>query len=674
MEIQVPVGEYGLTVTPEDREVLQELVEEGLSRFRGNKAEIEELVLNCVTNISNNTAVSSELAEQGALGRVLGDITGKNRKMRETLQKSTANTQYAQQLLIGKLVEQNASIMDFTVAIHEENQTMILEMKKQNLEMNGALRRACVHLLENRNALIRIREAAELLSRELDHAVFACSRCGTLGRRTRQICTGCGKLLGDMELTLRTQQARDRYSQELAELAQQLRSVRAAALDVPRDIREGYLHRAETVRRFAQDVSLPEPLRKKITKAGVRFRWELDQHSANIAITGGAKSGKASLINALFDMELACAGVSPETSVMTAYRTTGGNGYLKVWFFSENQWNSVDKHIRANSALRKGYEATKADQYRRDYVGKPPVYIQCSGPAQLRAGLIKYTAANKPLHYFVKEVEVGVCSDAYPTDVRFVDTPDLDDAIRIRAEQARQQLQKADAVLGCVRLETSGEAAEANFIHRLLSMAGDPQRVFVLLTKTDQFNKKRCAEKTDHFLNTIFDKMLNSTGSTGERVHPGKNVFGITAQMYLASLAFDRGTLEAREDGEAYLDFMNWARKEGAEDENAVFQQIGRLKQCSGIPRLKQSLQSRIFDRVLKEKRAMMDRAYLWYKKRIDAIVADGRDTQRALLDTLEADQTELKQRLDASKDIKDLAEELQKCMESAHKEMRGEA
>jgi hypothetical protein len=183
MEIQVPVGEYGLTVTPEDREVLQELVEEGLSRFRGNKAEIEELVLNCVTNISNNTAVSSELAEQGALGRVLGDITGKNRKMRETLQKSTANTQYAQQLLIGKLVEQNASIMDFTVAIHEENQTMILEMKKQNLEMNGALRRACVHLLENRNALIRIREAAELLSRELDHAVFACSRCGTLGRR-----------------------------------------------------------------------------------------------------------------------------------------------------------------------------------------------------------------------------------------------------------------------------------------------------------------------------------------------------------------------------------------------------------------------------------------------------------------------------------------------------------
>jgi hypothetical protein len=70
----------------------------------------------------------------------------------------------------------------------------------------------------------------------------------------------------------------------------------------------------------------------------------------------------------------------------------------------------------------------------------------------------------------------------------------------------------------------------------------------------------------------------------------------------------------------------------------------------------------------------MMDRAYLWYKKRIDAIVADGRDTQRALLDTLEADQTELKQRLDASKDIKDLAEELQKCMESAHKEMRGEA
>lgn len=120
MQLQLPYYDYDLKVSQSDKVVIEELITASLAEFKGQKAELEALTLECVSNISNSSSISAELSEQGPLKRLWGGITGKNRKMRDALYRSTANTQYAQQQILVKLIEQNATIMDFVAAIHKD--------------------------------------------------------------------------------------------------------------------------------------------------------------------------------------------------------------------------------------------------------------------------------------------------------------------------------------------------------------------------------------------------------------------------------------------------------------------------------------------------------------------------------------------------------------------------
>src|SRR5699024_9518972 len=101
--------DYDLKVPESDKVAIDKLVTASLSEFKGQKAELEELTLACVSNISNSSSISSELVEQGPIKRFFGNVTGKNRKLRDTLYRNTANIQYAQQQILVKLIEQNAT-------------------------------------------------------------------------------------------------------------------------------------------------------------------------------------------------------------------------------------------------------------------------------------------------------------------------------------------------------------------------------------------------------------------------------------------------------------------------------------------------------------------------------------------------------------------------------------
>ena len=55
MILQVPYYDYDLKVSKSDKDAIEELVVASLAQFRGQKKELEELTLECVSNISNSS-------------------------------------------------------------------------------------------------------------------------------------------------------------------------------------------------------------------------------------------------------------------------------------------------------------------------------------------------------------------------------------------------------------------------------------------------------------------------------------------------------------------------------------------------------------------------------------------------------------------------------------------
>lgn len=107
MQLQLPYYDYDLKVSQSDKVAIEELITASLAEFKGQKAELEALTLECVSNISNSSSISAELSEQGPLKRLWGGITGKNRKMRDALYRSTANTQDLLQKMLMEVTDES---------------------------------------------------------------------------------------------------------------------------------------------------------------------------------------------------------------------------------------------------------------------------------------------------------------------------------------------------------------------------------------------------------------------------------------------------------------------------------------------------------------------------------------------------------------------------------------
>ena len=63
------------------------------------------------------------------------------------------------------------------------------------------------------------------------------------------------------------------------------------------------------------------------------------------------------------------------------------------------------------------------------------------------------TSSRFPEHYFVKEVEVGLTDIDLPDGVVLVDTPGLDDVVEYRSNITREYIDRANAVLICVKAD-----------------------------------------------------------------------------------------------------------------------------------------------------------------------------------------------------------------------------
>lgn len=673
MQLTLPYYDYDLKVTQSDKVAIEKLISASLAEFKGKKEELEVLTLECISNISNSSSISAELSEQGVLKRLWGDITGKNRKMRVALYRNTANTQYAQQQILVKLIEQNATVMDFIAAIHKENHTITLDIKQQQLDTNNRLQQVCLHLIEHRNAVVRLNEQSERLSSELDHVVFICPHCGSFISRKSRVCHQCGHILITDDSPLSTAAGADRFKDDMVSLSAVIKETQNMKNAISTSKLDWYRRKIRQIRCYVDKVDLPADIRKNVLKKCNKFERFLEKQHIEIAIAGTVKAGKSSLINALLNTEFATVDATPETSVLAKYRTTSGKSYLKVRFYSETLWKKVWAEAQRSTIYIDEYQELHAGAERDKWVGRSDYISYGLEISELQSELSKFTSSKSPVHFFVREVEVGIHSNLFPNDVYLVDTPGLDDVVATRSNVTKEYLDKADAVLACIKEKDIHEASETKFVSRVMANRREWETLFVVATQKDLDKPSDFEKNRDHFVNKVLNPMFNPSesevGGKGKKFHAERQFFGISAKMYTDSLLYEQGALNE----EDYDEYVSILRKAGYRNEAAFPEKIDNIKKDSGIPFLKQNLENRLFRSTRKILYARMDDAFQDFLKQIHDIVVDGTEVCDERLELLASNETtlvEIRKKLD---EVGNLVSQIKNYMEQIRQIVGGE-
>ncbi len=253
----------------------------------------------------------------------------------------------------------------------------------------------------------------------------------------------------------------------------------------------------------------------------------------HIAFVGTIKAGKSTLINALLGRNLASTSVTPETAVLTKFRSSKTD-YVKVLFYTSDEWTQLWNSISNNAdVFKQEYAALHGEQAKGEWINHAPLTQTVSNDS-LETEIERWTSSKHVEHYFVKEVEIGLSDFKMPEQIVFVDTPGLDDAVKYRSDVTRAYIDRANAVFACVRSDAL-TGGELNTLYRIFSNSSDnPEKIFILGTQWDSLNNP---EKDWKLQKAEWVKYLSSESCYGSPEIAQRNVVHVAA--YLMNLCRD---------------------------------------------------------------------------------------------------------------------------------------
>jgi predicted GTPase len=107
------------------------------------------------------------------------------------------------------------------------------------------------------------------------------------------------------------------------------------------------------------------------------------------------------------------------------------------------------------------------------------------------AEIQKWTSSKSVSHYFVKEVEVGLKEFELPEGVVLVDTPGLDDVVEYRSNITRDYIDRANAVLVCVKSDALTGQEMATIYSVFSNTRYNLEKVYIIATQIDTLNRPR---------------------------------------------------------------------------------------------------------------------------------------------------------------------------------------
>ena len=102
------------------------LIEQMVEKSKNNMEEITELTLECTTLLSSAENRSVALSNQGVFKRLVGNITGKNTKMRNAILQNNTNALYAAQGVINRVMIECTNNRQLLLSINDRMSDLYL--------------------------------------------------------------------------------------------------------------------------------------------------------------------------------------------------------------------------------------------------------------------------------------------------------------------------------------------------------------------------------------------------------------------------------------------------------------------------------------------------------------------------------------------------------------------
>lgn len=410
----------------------------------------------------------------------------------------------------------------------------------------------------------------------------------------------------------------------------------------------------EQVRKMLQINEIKPSVSERILSNIQIFLDKCSNPEFHIALVGAIKAGKSTLINALLGYELASTEVTPETAALTKFKSANED-YVEVSFYSKEEWDKLWKSVNEAKAevFLEEYQTLNADAEKKNWLGKSTQRFTCADRVALKEEIRKWTSSKSPTHYFVKEVIIGLKDFDLPEGVVLVDTPGLDDVVEYRSDITRKYIDRANAVLMCVRSDALTGQELQTILRVFINARNNVEKVYIIATQIDTLNRP----KTDWEKQSAeWIKYLKGRNCYRDAQMAARKLVPVSAYLY--TILHEYNDKEFGTDDDKYFDLTSILLKLRIK-ENELDDRYKEIEDFTNIRLLKSKLQDEIISNFKKYMVEDIVAAYKDYSAEIREKIDLAKKEQQELINTSQQDIDEIKRK----------KEEYQEKLNSAIKE-----
>ena len=117
---QLAIVDGNEVFTIDEQTELEKHIDDVIAAHKNNRQEMNRLVFECTSTLTVADDASHELASKGFFSRLIGAITGSNKRLQDKINGNMRAAQYASQVTMQKLAEQNLMTVDLLTAVNNK--------------------------------------------------------------------------------------------------------------------------------------------------------------------------------------------------------------------------------------------------------------------------------------------------------------------------------------------------------------------------------------------------------------------------------------------------------------------------------------------------------------------------------------------------------------------------
>ncbi len=523
------------------------LIDQMIEKSKNNAEEISELTLECTALLTSAGNKAAALSEQGVFKRLIGDVTGKNRKLQNAIINDNTNALYAAQTVINRVMRECTDNRTLLIAVNDRVSDLYLELaENQNevLAQVSMMRKGFVafykEFLKENAAQLKEVEKVKNFQKSM------CPKCRCDLLSWQRICPNCGYIH-----PLKTEKSSKETKEILSKLSKVI-NYDTSSDDILWDLTakkiDATLRKVKIMAELGELSHYPKDLESDINALMKKCR----DVEFQIAVVGVMKAGKSFLMNALIGAEIASVEVNPETAALTKFRSASGY-YVKVKFHNKDEWQKLkDSVLRSENSFddskKQDSFATrlkhpKLKEMEAKHIGQKELLAKCKDLTELKEKVKMFTSSQHLAHILVSEIEVGIDRSIFdmPKEVVFVDTPGLKDPVKYRSDITEKYIKQANAVLVALKPEAlTAEGLEV--VSKVLDIT-DKSKAIIVGTQIDKIDADQCIKIEENWT----ELLVNAKRYENQRDVKNKIIF-TSAKMELLLKKWNSLSIDQQQD------------------------------------------------------------------------------------------------------------------------------